>query len=142
MLALGSACASLGFILVPIHSRNALQVVAMARSPSLLTDMWEKLSWPLGGEAVFYEMRDEMVEAFAGIAGDADSAEIDLAQFTALLSSLGDDLPADKLQKMFESVDTNCDGRIEYVKFYKACLDEARSMKQERGRAPSSYGRV
>ena len=126
----------------PEHHRS-LPPRALAtprRLPSLLTEMWEKLSWPLGGEAVFYEMRDEMVDAFAGVAGDADSAEIDLAQFTALLSQLGDDLPAEKLRQMFESVDTNFDGRIEYVKFYKACLDEARSMKQKRGRAPSSYG--
>ena len=114
---------------------SPLQLAATSkRTPSLLNEMWEKLSWPQGGESVYYEMREEMVEAFAGIAGDADSAEITLDQFSTLLAQGGDDdLPPEKVRAMFESVDTNGDGLIEYVKYYKACLDEARSRKRGGG---------
>ena len=38
-------------------------------------------------------------------------------------------LPAEKVQAMFEAVDDNGDGKIEFVKYFKAILDEVRSRK-------------
>ena len=49
------------------------------------------------------------------------------------LAKLGDALPADKLKAMFEAVDTNADGKIEYVKFYKSVVDEAMGVEPESG---------
>ena len=34
---------------------------------------------------------------------------------------------------MFEAVDTNADGKIEYVKFYKSVVDEAMGVEPESG---------
>ena len=66
------------------------------RSPSVLTEMKEKFKESMGG-FMLDELKEEMKEAYAGIAGNED-AEIDLAQFTTLMASLGDPLPAEKLK--------------------------------------------
>ena len=47
------------------------------------------------------------------------------------MANLGDALPADKLKAMFEAVDTNADGKIEYVKFYKSVVDEAMGVEPD-----------
>ena len=79
------------------------------------------------------ELKEEMKTAYAGVAGNADLAEITLDQYTTLMADLGDALPADKLKAMFEAVDTNADGKIEYVKFYKSVVDEAMGVEPESG---------
>ena len=102
------------------------------RSPSVLTEMRSKFKDTLGG---FYldELKEEMKTAYAGVAGNADLAEITLDQYTTLMANLGDALPADRLKAMFEAVDTNADGKIEYVKFYKSVVDEAMGVEPESG---------
>ena len=91
---------------------------------------------------------DEMAEAYAGAAGvpyvapdnmgekkEWETTEIDLEQFTALLASKGDsDLPEDKVKEMFTSVDTNGDGKIEFVKYFQALTQEAKA------RRPNPFG--
>ena len=42
----------------------------------------------------------------------------------------GDVLPADKVQAMFEAVDDNGDGKIEFVKYFKAVMDEVAARKK------------
>ena len=79
------------------------------------------------------ELKEEMKTAYAGVAGNADLAEITLDQYTTLMANLGDALPAGKLKAMFEAVDTNADGKIEYVKFYKSVVDEAMGVEPESG---------
>ena len=108
------------------------------RSPSVLTEMREKFKDTLGG---FYldELKEEMKTAYDGVAGKSDSpdpnveVEITLDQYTTLMANLGDALPADRLKAMFEAVDTNADGKIEYVKFYKSVVDEAMGVEPESG---------
>jgi hypothetical protein len=39
-------------------------------------------------------------------------------------------LPADKVQAMFEAVDDNGDGKIEFVKYFKAVMDEVAARKK------------
>ena len=102
------------------------------RSPSVLTEMREKFTDSMGGFQLD-ELKEEMKTAYAGVAGNADLAEITLDQYTTLMASLGDALPADKLKAMFEAVDTNADGKIEYVKFYKSVVDEAMGVEPESG---------
>jgi len=43
---------------------------------------------------------------------------------SATQASTGDSLPEDKVKDMFDAVDSNGDGKIEFVKYYKACIDE------------------
>ena len=108
------------------------------RSPSVLTEMRSKFKDTLGG---FYldELKEEMKTAYDGVAGKSDSpdpnveVEITLDQYTTLMANLGDALPADRLKAMFEAVDTNADGKIEYVKFYKSVVDEAMGVEPESG---------
>ena len=42
----------------------------------------------------------------------------------------GDELPPEKVQAMFEAVDDNGDGKIEFVKYFKAVMDEVSSRKK------------
>lgn len=42
-------------------------------------------------------------------------------------------LPAEKVQAMFEAVDDNGDGKIEFVKYFKAIMDEVSSRKAASG---------
>ena len=42
----------------------------------------------------------------------------------------GDELPPEKVQAMFEAADDNGDGKIEFVKYFKAVMDEVSSRKK------------
>mmetsp|Transcript_71276 Transcript_71276/g.172081 ORF Transcript_71276/g.172081 Transcript_71276/m.172081 type:complete len:164 (+) Transcript_71276:32-523(+) len=111
-----------------------------AREPSLLTEISTILDDTCGG-MFLEEIRSEMVDAFVLVSGEPapaagnfgdkpmPKAEIGLEQFSALLLATGDVLPAEKVQAMFEAVDDNGDGKIEFVKYFKAILDEVRSRK-------------
>ena len=108
---------------------------------SLLSEMQKVLSEPMGGMAVADTFREQMIDAFISAAPDAQrapeafgtigppSGDINVEQFGALLSTKGDVLPEVKVKAMFDAVDTNGDGLIEYVQYYKACLDEAKARK-------------
>ena len=108
------------------------------RSPAVLTEMREKFTDSMGGFQLD-ELKEEMKTAYDGVAGKSDSpdpnveVEITLDQYTTLMANLGDALPADRLKAMFEAVDTNADGKIEYVKFYKSVVDEAMGVEPESG---------
>lgn len=86
-------------------------------------DLWGALAEPYATAAgVEYEP-----SAPLGKAAAFELAEINIEQFAALLVSVGDNLPEDKVKEMFTAVDEKGDGKIEFVQCYKAIIDEARS---------------
>mmetsp|Transcript_18911 Transcript_18911/g.55775 ORF Transcript_18911/g.55775 Transcript_18911/m.55775 type:complete len:148 (+) Transcript_18911:3-446(+) len=86
-------------------------------------DLWNALAEPFAEAAgVEFEAAGMMNRG----ASEFEKALIDLEQFTALMASLGDDLPEDQAGRMFASVDADGDGKIEFVQVYKAISDEAR----------------
>jgi len=113
-----------------------------AREPSLLTEISTVLDNNMCGGMFLDEIRSEMVDAFVSVSGEPaptvvgygdkpmPTAEIGLEQFSALLLATGDELPPEKVQAMFEAVDDNGDGKIEFVKYFKAVMDEVSSRKK------------
>ena len=105
-------------------------------TPSLLTrlteggggggiDLWSELAEPFAAAAgVPYEPSGPLKAASA-----FEKADIDLEAFQGLLTALGDTLPEEKTSAMFKAVDTDGDGRIEFVQAYKAIRDEALEMR-------------
>lgn len=106
---------------------------ANVRSPSLLTEVSKMMREAGGAMRAQTTFKEEMQEAFGALAGDANSAEIDLDQFQMLFAQMGDALPAGEAAEMFAQVDTNGDGKIEYVKYYQALMNKVREVNKAKG---------
>ena len=110
-------------------ARNDAAITGGSSSQSLLTkakqrgfDLWNALAEPFAKAAgVAYEPSGPLQSASA-----YETAEITLQQFTQLLESQGDILPAEKVRTMFSAADPASKGTIEFVQCYKVILDEAR----------------
>ena len=94
-----------------------------ASKGTMLAQMVEKLKEPMGGMAV-YEFKPCLEEAFGKVDGDADG-EITKEELGQLLLEFGDELPEEQVDSLFGAVDTNADGLISYVQYYKLMVDEA-----------------
>tara|TARA_B110001452_G_C15094607_1_gene381764 strand:- start:184 stop:705 length:522 start_codon:yes stop_codon:yes gene_type:complete len=88
-------------------------------------DLWTELAKPFAAAAgVEYEESGPLKAMSA-----YEKASIDLAAFRTLLVSLNEDLPDEKTKAMFDGVDNDSDGMVEFVQCYKAINDEARARK-------------
>merc|ERR1719272_1246846 len=88
-------------------------------------DLWSELAKPFAAAAgVDYEESGPLKSAAA-----YEKASIDLTAFRGLLVALNEDLPDEKTKEMFDAVDVDKDGEVEFVQCYKAINDEARARK-------------
>ena len=90
---------------------------------SMLTQMVEKLKEPMGGMAV-YEFKPTLEAAFGEVDGDGDG-DITRPELGELLLKFDDEIPEEEADGLFNAVDTDADGKISYVQYYKLMVDKA-----------------
>lgn len=99
-------------------------IAMMSAQGKTIREKYAEDASAMGTLGAYMSVRDDMVRAFNGAAGDGPY--VTLESFGAVMTACGEELLDDELEALFNEADSDGDGKIVFEHFTKAFCDSAR----------------